>query len=276
MKRKPVKNTIFLKTARFHLEEFHQRPSSPFSGSDWISGDMSELKFMKLLRWSLCPDIKLGIWKETPWASAQQRNWTGWTCSGCRCLSTRAVWHWKRCWLSEIAVLKFILLLFVRIIQRLQVSVARYFQNRTSLDAGGCQLFNSCFNFPALWLGKVFEDSSSVSLMIDFIIWLFLLTPIGYRLYQTSPRRGKVDRLCRVRQDDAKGTRWRLKRGTYHLQLQNIFGRKLRGFFRQSRRACFSRILDVQCTPCCFRPSRNGHVKTQTMQTTDRPDCADW
>ena len=165
MKRKPVKNTISLKTARFHLEEFHQWPSSPFSGTDWFSGDMSELKFMKLLRWSLCPDIKLGIWKGTPWASAQQRNWTGWTCSGCRCLSTRAGWHWKRCWLSEIAVLKFILLLFVIIIQRLQVSVARYFQNRTSLDAGGCQLFNSCFSgavvgksLPRLFKRRIFDD----------------------------------------------------------------------------------------------------------------------
>ena len=110
--------------------------------------------------------------------------------------------------IGSAAVLKFILVLFVIIIQRPQVSVARHFQNRTLLDADVCQLFNSCFNCPALWLEKVFHDSSSgVSLMIDFIMWLFLLTPIGCRLYQTSPRRGKVDRLCIVREDDAKGTR---------------------------------------------------------------------
>lgn len=140
------------------------------------------------------------------------------------------------------------------------------FQNRTSLDAGGCQLFKMLFYFLALWLKKVFDDSSrGVSLMIDFIIWLFLLTPIGCRLYQTSPRRGKVDRLCKVREDDAKGTLWRLQRGTYHLQLQNIFGRKRRGFFRQSRLACFSRILDK------FNILHVVFVQAETVMLKRRP-----
>ena len=82
--------------------------------------------------------------------------------------------------------------------------------------------------------------------------------------------------ICIVREEDAKGTRWRLFRGTYHLQLQNIFFRKLRGFFRQSRMVCFSRILDeFNVLHVVFVQAETVLLKRRSCRQQNRADFAD-
>ena len=129
------------------------------------------------------------------------------------------------------------------------------------------------FNFlPTVFLALC--SSSDVSLMIGFIIWLVLLTLIGCRLYKLakldlSRKRGKVDRLCVVWEDDGKGTLWRLQRGTCNLQLQKSLTESF-GVLQTVQTGVFkSDPRWIKRSPCCFRPSRNGNLQRSCCNALD-------
>lgn len=110
------------------------------------------------------------------WAPAAKKV-NGWACSGCRCLSGRAGWHWKRCWFCDIAAF-----VYSRPLRHNHLDTAR-FRWPVSFTIE-LHLMPAVFNFlPTVFLALC--SSSDVSLMIGFIIWLVLLTLIGCRLYQT-------------------------------------------------------------------------------------------
>ena len=84
-----------------------------------------------------------------------------------------------------------------------------------------------------------------------------------------SRKRGKVDRLCLVREDDGKGTLWRLQRGTCHLQLQTSLTESF-GVLQTVQTGVFkSDPRWIKRSPCCFRPSRNGNLQRSCCNAVD-------